>query len=138
MKTLPKDSPTLHKNGHQHLLISHRERDDAYKGIVIKFCSRWRLIVCKDQIQWILQKRENYHGGNWKGQRYVTSKIGLLVACGELKLLSNPRVKEFVECYSHFGQDTRSNKLLNDMDLHAECPERPEPFHYSIEAYDEL
>ena len=104
-KTLPKESPTLHKNGYQHVLISHRERDDAYKGIVIKFCSRWRLIVCKDQIQWILQKREKYHGGNWKGQRYVTSKIGLFVACGELKLLSNPRVKEFVERYIHFGRD---------------------------------
>lgn len=38
----------------------------------------------------------------------------------------------------HFGQDTRSNKLLRDMDFHAENPERPEPFHYSIEAYDEL
>ena len=38
----------------------------------------------------------------------------------------------------HFGQDTRSNKLLQDMDLYEKSPERPEPLHYSIEAYDEL
>ena len=38
----------------------------------------------------------------------------------------------------HFGQDTRSNKLLRDMDLHAENPKRPEPLHYKIEADDEL
>ena len=79
-----------------------------------------------------------YPGGKWKGQRYVTSKIGLFVACGELKLLSNPRVKEFVEHYSHVGQDTHSNKLLRDMDLREENPERPEPLNYSIEADDEL
>ena len=46
-----------------------------------------------------------YPGGKWKGQRYVTSKIGLLVACGELNLLSNPRVKEFVEGCKQFGLD---------------------------------
>ena len=131
-------NPTLRRTSHSTYPASHREADDGYTATVIQFDARWRIILCKNSIQWIIQKREMYPGGKWKGQRYVTSKIGLLVACGELKLLSNPRVKEFVECYSHFGQDTRSNKLLNDMDLHAECPERPEPFHYSIEAYDEL
>ena len=38
----------------------------------------------------------------------------------------------------HFGQDTRKNKLLYDMALHAENPKRPEPLHYKIEADDEL
>ena len=38
----------------------------------------------------------------------------------------------------HFGQDTRKNKLLCDMALHAENPKRPEPLHYKIEADDEL
>ena len=98
-------TPTLQENGRQHPLISHRERDDAYEGTIIQFDGRWRLILCKNSIQWIIQKREMYPGGKWKGQRYVTSKIGLLVACGELNLLSNPKVKEFVEQCSHFGRD---------------------------------
>ena len=104
-KTLPKESPTLHKNGYQHVLISHRERDDAYKGIVIQFTSRWRLIVCKDQIQWILQKRENYHGGNWKGQRYMTTKTSVIKACGTLELLSNPKISQELQALPNYARD---------------------------------
>ena len=101
-KTLPKESPTLHKNGYQHVLISHRERDDAYKGIVIQFTSRWRLIVCKDQIQWILQKRENYHGGNWRGQRYMITKTSVVKACGTLELPSNPKISQELQALPNY------------------------------------
>ena len=98
-------NPTLPRTSHSTYPASHREADDGYTATVIQFDARWRIILCKNSIQWIIQKREMYPGGKWKGQRYVTSKIGLLVACGELNLLSNPRVKEFVERYSHFGRD---------------------------------
>ncbi len=98
-------TPTLHINDHSTHTVSHREADDGYTATVIQFDERWRIILCKNSIQWIIQKREMYPGGKWKGHRYVTSKIGLLVACGELNLLSNPRVKEFVERYIHFGRD---------------------------------
>jgi len=37
--------------------ISHRERDDAYIGTIVQFRPRWRLILCKNQIQWIIQKK---------------------------------------------------------------------------------
>ena len=131
-------TPTLHINDHSTHPVSHREADDGYTATIIQFDGRWRIILCKNSIQWIIQKREMYPGGKWKGQRYVTSKIGLLVACGELNLLSNPKVKEFVEGCSHFGRDTRSDKLLHDMDIREEKPERPEPLNYSIEADDEL
>ena len=37
--------------------ISHRERDDAYIGTIVQFRPRWRLILCKNQIQWIIQNK---------------------------------------------------------------------------------
>ena len=98
-------TPTLPINNHSSHPISHREADGGYTATIIQFDGRWRIILCKNSIQWIIQKREMYPGGKWRGQRYVTSEIGLLVACGELNLLSNPRVKEFVEGCKHFGRD---------------------------------
>ena len=82
--------------------ISHRERDDAYIGTIIQFSPRWRLILCKDQIQWIIQKRESYHRGFWRGKQYLTCKDSVLKASGSLGLLSDPKVKavlsELPEC----------------------------------------
>ena len=36
---------------------SHRERDDNYWGVIVVLNDRWRVIVCKAAIQFILQKR---------------------------------------------------------------------------------
>lgn len=110
-------TPTLPEKDHSTYPVSHRERDDGYTATIIQFDERWRIILCKNSIQWILQKREMHPGGKWKGQRYFTTKKGLLVACGELNLLSHPRVKKFIEIYSHFVRDSQSDRLLHDMYL---------------------
>ena len=49
---------------------THRERDDGYKGVVTQLTTRWRVIICKDGIQWILQRKEASHGGPWRGVSY--------------------------------------------------------------------
>ena len=36
---------------------SHRERDDNYQGVIVQLDPRWRIIECRDAIQWIIQKR---------------------------------------------------------------------------------
>ena len=64
---------------------SHRERDDAYRNVVAQLAPRWRVIVCKDGIQWILQRKEASHGGPWRGVSYHTNRDGLLRACGSLE-----------------------------------------------------
>ena len=68
---------------------SHRERDDHYKGVVAQLAPRWRVIVCKDGIQWILQRKEASHGGPWRGVSYDTNRDGLLRACGSLEMASS-------------------------------------------------
>ena len=75
---------------------SHRERDDGYKGVVAQLTPRWRVIVCKDGIQWILQRKEASHGGPWRGVSYHTNRDGLLRACGSLNLLSDANSTEIL------------------------------------------
>ena len=57
------------------LNLSNRERDDSFCQVVVQMAPRWRVIVCKDHLQWIIQKRtsEPLHRGEWRGQSYVTT-----------------------------------------------------------------
>ena len=76
---------------------THRERDDGYKGVVAQLAPRWRVIACKDGIQWILQRKEASHGGPWRGVSYHTNRDGLLQACGSLNLLSDDYNRHIIE-----------------------------------------
>ena len=73
-------------------LPSHRERDDNYSRIVALLTPRWRIIVCKHGIQWILQKRsvEPPNKGTWAGKSYATTRGGLMAACSGRGLLFEP------------------------------------------------
>ena len=74
---------------------SHRESDDNYHDVVVQLAPRWRIIVCKDYLQWIIQKRtaEPLHRGVWRSQSYVTSRNSLIRLCASLELLSDHAVR---------------------------------------------
>ena len=86
-------TPTLSENrGAAYAVIpSHRESDDNYLDVAAQLAPRWRVIVCKDYMQWIIQKRtaEPLHRGVWRSQSYVTSRNSLIRLCASLKLLSD-------------------------------------------------
>ena len=91
---LQASTPTPQQTGRRSAKhISHRERDDAYLGAIVKFSLRWRLVICKDQMQWIIQKKESSHRGFWRGMKYLTCKDSVLKASGSLGLLSDPEVE---------------------------------------------
>ena len=73
------------------LKLSNRERDDGFSQVVVQLAPRWRVIVCKDHLQWIIQKRtaEPLHQGVWRSQSYVTSRNSLIRLCASLELLSD-------------------------------------------------
>jgi len=73
--------------------ISHRERDDAYLGTIVQFSPRWRLVVCKDQMQWIIQRKESSHRGFWRGKHYLTCKDSVLKASVRLGLIADPKAR---------------------------------------------
>ena len=93
VKSIP---PTLPENGGAAYAVipSHRESDDNYLDVVAQLAPRWRVIVCKDYLQWIIQKRtaEPLHRGAWRSQSYMTSRNSLIRLCASLELLSDRTV----------------------------------------------
>lgn len=59
---------------------SHRERDDDYLRVILR-TSNWRVIVCKDVHQWVLQCRTRAaspDGARWEGRHYCRTREALL------------------------------------------------------------
>ena len=77
-------------NGH-----SHRERDDNYSKIIIQLAPRWRIIKCRNALQWIIQHRsaKPLNRGNWLGVSYLTSRNKLIEVSTGLNLLSDASMK---------------------------------------------
>ena len=74
-----------------HISQSHRERDDDYQGVVCYLSERWRIVICRDNRQWIVQKRSTLpsNRGVRIGKSYLTSRTALINVCSRLALLSD-------------------------------------------------
>ena len=88
--SLTSPPPTLNTGVAYTKTPSHRERDDDYAYIVVQLAPRYRVILCPLQLQWIIQKKECSRAADWRAEQYLTSRDGLLKACGKLGLLSDP------------------------------------------------
>jgi hypothetical protein len=64
------------------------ESDDRYP-VVAQLNERWRVIVCRDGIQWILQRKqalgatETYAASDWRGRSYCRTSSTLVRCCRE-------------------------------------------------------
>ena len=68
---------------------SHRERDNNYADIVVQLATRYRVILCPQGLQWIIQEQEASHEAPWRAQEYHATRESLLKACGKRGLLSD-------------------------------------------------
>ena len=77
---------------------SHRERDDNYSKVIIQPAPRWRIIECRNALQWIIQHRSSklLNQGNWLGVSYHTSKNKLIEVSIGLNLLSDASMKDML------------------------------------------
>lgn len=59
--------------------LNRGEKYNDYHRVVLRINDKWRVIVCQDGIQWILQIRKGKHQGKpaWRARAYLTSKFGL-------------------------------------------------------------
>ena len=75
---------------------SRRERDETYWDVIVTLSDRWRVIICKDEIQFILQKRSvpSPNAGTWAGKSYSTTRDALIAACSDRGLLSDPNMRQ--------------------------------------------
>lgn len=62
---------------------SGKESADNYRAVIAMLNTRWRVILCRDGIQWILQRRDGERGGGarWTGRSYCRARASLLRAC---------------------------------------------------------
>ena len=63
---------------------SRSESDDNYEAVIAILTDRWRVIECRDRIQWILQYRasaETYSTAHWVGRSYCRSRDALIRCC---------------------------------------------------------
>ncbi len=64
----------------------HREGSADYAWIVAQLAEGWRLIECRDGLQWIVQKgRRNAGEIRWYSRLHFRSKAGLLQRIGKLE-----------------------------------------------------
>ena len=65
---------------------SVREEADNYRAIIVTLNLHWRVIECRDAIQWILQRRAGTRHGQprWDGRCYCRTRQGLLRRVREL------------------------------------------------------
>jgi len=53
--------------------MSHREKDNDYDDVVVRW-KNTRVIVCKDDYQWIVQDKR---GKEWRSLHYCTTRNGI-------------------------------------------------------------
>lgn len=59
-----------------------QESADDYQHVVVRLNARWRVIECRDGIQWILQQgKSSGHGTAWRGRSYFRTRQALIRAC---------------------------------------------------------
>ena len=86
--TLPTSKPGNH--------TSHRERDDKYCWVLTHVDSFHRVIIDKDALQFILQRRyyETFPTVVWRALCYPTSKKSLIRLCVRYTELAEPKIQQ--------------------------------------------
>jgi hypothetical protein len=78
--------------------LSHKERDDNYFAVVAMLTPRWRVVLCKNGTQFILQRHfaETAHSGAWRANSFHASRDSLIKACVTLGLVSDIKIEQLL------------------------------------------
>ena len=83
---------------------SRREKDEAYPYIA-QLNARWRVISCRDDLQWILQRLD---GDQWRGNSFHRDRDVLLQRiaerCGEVDAAALDLIRALPERYQEGAQ----------------------------------
>ena len=63
--------------------LSTKETSDNYVQVVAQLSKRWRVIRCRHDLQWIIQRRSSadLNKGHWVGQSYHMTLESLRANC---------------------------------------------------------
>jgi hypothetical protein len=83
------------------------ESSDAYPNI--KLNAGWRVILCRDGIQWILQRRhgpERPAGARWEGRAYCRIHDALIRCCRAYSGAIDPVARAVLEVLPAWAEPT--------------------------------
>lgn len=74
------------------------EEADDYPFVVAVLNAQWRLIECRDRIQWILQKRGGSNNGKprWRSRKWCRSKVGLMRSLRDERVVPSPAAQAII------------------------------------------
>ena len=86
---------------------TYREPGDYYHGVIVKAADRWRVIICRSNLQYIVQRRsaKPLNNGLWIGKRYCTTRDSLIGVCSTLGLLSNANTEAVLHALPNRARD---------------------------------
>lgn len=83
---------------------SNRETDHDYQNVIFEH-GIWRVIACRDSLQWVIQRSKpdagRRHGLAWRGLSYCTARSGLEIDWRRHTGFTAPELADFPE---HFSQ----------------------------------
>lgn len=87
-----------------------RERDDLYIKVIVRPKDRWRVILCKHGLQFIVQKRsaKTPNAGVWVGKSHCTTRVGLIDVCSHLGLLEDAHTEAVLHALPDRARDTKT------------------------------
>ena len=86
--------------------FAHRESHDTYRGTIVNCRDVWRVIICSDGMQFIVQRRSSKtNTGVWAGKSHCATRAELINVCARLKLLSNAYVEATLRALPTYARD---------------------------------
>jgi hypothetical protein len=75
------------------VLLDHRETSNRYHGELVRQ-GNYRVILCKDSIQWILQRQKGGPGAAWRALGYCATHEALMRLWAGLKCNIPPKLTQ--------------------------------------------
>ena len=89
---------------------THRESHDTYRGNIINCRDVWRIIICRDGMQFIVQRRSSRtNTGVWTGKSHCATREELINVCARLELLSEAHVEATLRALPPYARDYSAN-----------------------------
>lgn len=79
--------------------FQHKETSDQYLHIMCHLNLRWRVIRCRHDLQWIIQRRSSadLNKGHWIGQSYHMTLESLRASCLGVTGLQNDKIEALID-----------------------------------------
>ncbi|WP_340107564.1 hypothetical protein [Pikeienuella sp. HZG-20] len=93
--------------------ISENERDDHYRGLLLRLNARWRIICAATDDQWIIQRYGGRRDGRprWESLSFAATRSGLILAACERAGMVGPPQRAVLEALPEHYREFRALRI---------------------------